>query len=225
MEALRKYLPRDISLHILEFLINGKVDDYISFTLDDIKALRNKITRWGSYLKYAIKIEDMEIIRYVEKYLLDSSWWIHCMQDAADINNLDLIKYCESRAIALTKKKKLESKEWLFCVWHAAPRGYLDIVKYAWSRGAKCSAICMYEASRGGYLDVVKYAESVGAVNFGECVEVASEHGHLNVIKRFWKKCDNMDLREQCRYNAESRDYEEMLEYIELHYYGHYSSF
>ncbi len=225
MEALRKYLPRDISLHILEFLINGKVDDYISFTLDDIKALRNKITRWGSYLKYAIKIEDMEIIRYVEKYLLDGFIWKACMQDAADVNNLDLVKYCESRAIALTKKKKLEPKEWLFCVWHAASRGYLDIVKYAWSRGAKCSAICMYEASWGGHLDIVKYAESVGATNFGECIEVASERGHLNVIKRFWSKCNNMDLREICRYNAESRDYEEMLEYIDLHHFDRSSIF
>ncbi len=225
METLRKHLSRDTSLYVLEFLINGKADDYISFTLDDIKALKNKITRWGSCLEHAIKIGDMEIIHYVEKYLLDAFLWKDCMKDAADVNNLDLVKYCESRAIMLTKKKKLDSKEWLFCVWHAASRGHLDIVEYAWSRGAKCSAICMYEASWGGYLDVVKYAESVGAINFGECIEVASERGHLNVIKRFWKKCNNMDLREQCRHNAESRDYEEMLEYIDLHHFDRSSIF
>ncbi len=219
METLTEYLPRDISLYILEFLINSEVDDYISFTLDDVKALKSKMTRWIVYLEYAIKIGDMEIVRYVGKYVLHAFLWKACMKDAADANNLYLVKYCETKAIELSKKKKLESKEWLFCVWHAASKGHLDIVKYAWSRGAKCSAICMYEASRGGYLDVVKYAESVGAINFGECIEVASEGGHFNIVKHLWSKCDNMYCREICRHNAELRDYEEMLEYIELHCY------
>nr|QBK93866.1 MAG: ankyrin repeat protein [Pithovirus LCPAC406] len=218
MEILKKYLPRDISLSIMELLIG----DYISFTLDDIKALKSKIIHWSSCLAYAIKIGDMKIFHYVEQHILDASSWKSCMQDAADVNRLDLVKYCESKAITLNKNKKLESKEWLFCVWHASARGYLNIVKYAWFMGAKCSAICMYEASWGGHLDVVKYAESVGATNFGECIEVASENGHLNIVKRFWSKCNNMDLREICRYNSESHNYDEMLEYIESHFYKHY---
>nr|QBK93469.1 MAG: ankyrin repeat protein [Pithovirus LCPAC404] len=98
METLMKYLPCDISF-ILEFLINGEVDNYISFTLNNVEALKNKITYWNSYLRYAIKMGDMEIVRYVEKYLLDAFLWKYCMNDAANVNDLVLVKYCESKVL------------------------------------------------------------------------------------------------------------------------------
>ncbi len=154
MDVLRDYLNEDVVVLIFEFFLDG--DNYDPFTLDDIKSLSKKITKWDGCAQWASRKGYLEILKYINSLKLYINWTTcveyasyHGCTKCVEFALFDVLKgrmgegnyyHCFDKAIEggnLETVKSLEPEqdelnkpEWEYYMLHAAKYKQLEVVKY-----------------------------------------------------------------------------------------------
>ena len=186
MDALKHRLNGDVVTVIFKFFIDG--NDYDPFTLNDIKSLSKKITKWNRCAQWASKKGNLEILKYINSLKLSIDW-VKCIFYAS------LFGHTESTRFILftVLKGHIEMVDYYQCLYNAIEGGNLETIKviepeekeidkYTWSD-------CMCHAIVYNHLEIVKYfGERI--VDFGIqyaerscCMNEAEEGGDPHIIE------------------------------------------
>ncbi len=217
METLREHLDRDTSLLIFEFLINGReyhrtdeleipsdVDNYNSFSLEEIKSLRVKIYRWDECRKWAAKKGNFEITKYADEQEGESDdVWEECIYLASEGGNIEIIEYFASKACFSRSE----------CLSSAAEGGHFEVVKYLENRFNNESFQreddkirwegCIIGSLKGRHPEIVKYAAERSGENddpkWNHYMRVGAFEGRLDIVQYCEEK--NNELKEENEWN------------------------
>nr|QBK92783.1 MAG: ankyrin repeat protein [Pithovirus LCPAC401] len=121
MDSLKDYLNKDVIIIIFEFFING--NDYDPFTLDDIKLLSKKITKWDECAQWASKKGHLEILEYISSFE-KSIDWIICMEHSSFYGYTECVDFILHGVL----KGCIETKDYYNCFDKALGGGNVKTV-------------------------------------------------------------------------------------------------
>jgi len=149
-------------------------DDYTPFTLEDIRQLEGRIYNWFHCMQWAARVGNLPILKYVgKKKIITGINWERCAEEAAAHGNLEGFKYAASRAF------HYGWAAWQIGVFCAIKKGHVHIARYASNHfSVRNWEECLLEAAFSGNIELVKYFET-------KCVQSKTE----TLRKSTWKEC------------------------------------
>ncbi len=149
-------------------------DDYTPFTLEDIRQLEKRIYNWFHCMQWAARVGNIPILKYVgKKKIITGINWERCAEEAAAHGNLEGFKYAASRAFYYGWAA------WQIGVFCATKKGHVHIARYASNHfSVRNWEECLLEAALSGNIELVKYFET-------KCGQSKTE----TLRKSTWKEC------------------------------------
>ena len=184
VEFLKQYLDSDTLGIVWEFLLNG--DDYAPFnTLQDIKYFESRIYNWNDCMKWAARVSNFPILKYVSKKpQISRINWERCAEEAASHGKLDAFKYCASRSF------QYGWASWQIGVFCSIKHGHPHVARYASNHfSVRDWEECLLMSTSYGNIDLVKHFETKFLQSkperdlpWKECFSIAERKNYTEIL-------------------------------------------
>lgn len=207
MDELIRYVSKDVSMLILEYLINK--DDYIEFTVKDLIIMGPKIKNWKRCMMWAASAGRMDILKHVHtilknRYKKKSGFRGVFMLIA--LNKMAINEAIEQGNIAVIRylgMTHIQKEFWKDKATTAAFEGYKDLSIFLYKKYYRRACHFMKEAIKGCDIFTVTFQDDVGNIITNNIYRQYSEKSiaeqfvdrgeHVEIVKYFKNKCKDTE--------------------------------